>query len=277
MDWIFIVVIAIIVIGILYGVYRGAIRIAVSLATTLITLLVVVFVTPLVADAVIKYTPLDETIESYVSSVVTSVVSDTAAAETEASEGALNEEQVREAMEESGVTEEDLQAYGITVDDVVKGDYSNLDLPAEMQDEAIETAQIPEAFKNLLTKNNNSETYEQLGVASFADYVGSFLAKLIVNILSFLGLFLIVTIILRAIVFALDFVSELPVLGAVNRVAGGAVGLVIAMIIIWFLFMIVAIFFATSWGGEIYNGIQGNAFTRFLFNNNPIMSLAVRF
>jgi len=277
MDWILIVVIAIFLICILFGVYRGAVRIAVSLLTTLVTLLAAVFLTPIVADAVIQYTPLDETIESYVSGVVTSVVSDTATAETEASEGALNEEQVREAMEESGVTEEDLKAYGITVDDVVNGDYSTLDLPSDLQDEAIESADIPNAFKNLLTKNNNGETYAQLGVSSFADYVGAFLAKIIVSILSFLGLFLIITIILRAIVFALDFVSELPVLGAVNRVVGGGIGLVIALIIIWFLFMIVAIFFATSWGSSLYESIQGNAFTRFLFNNNPIMSLAVKF
>ena len=48
-----------------------------------------------------------------------------------------------------------------------------------------------------------------------------------------------VSLILRAIVFALDIVSNLPLLGLVNRLAGGAVGAVGALIIVWVLFILI--------------------------------------
>ena len=44
-----------------------------------------------------------------------------------------------------------------------------------MQIVAIEGADLPDVFKNLLLENNNSEVYQKLGVTTFAEYVSNIL------------------------------------------------------------------------------------------------------
>ena len=104
-----------------------------------------------------------------------------------------------------------------------------------------------------------------------------FLAQLIIHMVAFLCTFLLVTILVRAVVFALDIVANLPVLGFFNRLGGGAVGLLIALIIIWFLFIIVTLMYVTSVGREMYQTIQSNAILKIIYDYNPLLKLAMNF
>ncbi len=307
MDWVLITVGAIFFICIIVGICRGAIRIAVSLLTTLLTLVIVVFAAPYVADVIAKYTPMDEMIVDKVSSAMTSAANNYLANQArEELGGTFSEEEIRKALDAAGISETQLQEYGISVSDIAEGNISseqleklgiaekllqgntegeeegaenalgNIEIPREVQQEAIKSADLPDVFKNLLTVNNNDEIYKQLGVTTFAQYVGSFLAKLIINIVAFLCTFLIVTIVLRAIVFALDIVAELPVLGLVNRLAGGVIGAVGALIIVWLLFIVVTLAYTTVIGKDVYGAIQGNGILKMMYDNNLIMKLATK-
>ena len=301
MNWVLIVTGGILLIGFLIGIYRGAIKIAVSLLATMVTLVVVTIAAPYVAEAVSKYTPLDDVIEDLVSNALvnaaTSAVSDGGA-------NGLTEEGVRHVLEGAGVTEEQLDSFGISIQDIVSGkitgeelaDYGisrnlldglknsdtvqetveNAEIPRDMQVAAIESAEIPKIFKSLLTTNNNSEIYDELGVETFGQYVGSYLSKLIINVVAFLCTFLIVTIILRAVIFALDVVADLPVLGFVNRIAGGAIGILCALVVVWMFFVIVTLLYTTSAGKEVYEMIQGNGMLKVLYEYNPVMKLATK-
>ena len=309
MDWVLATVGIIFLICIIIGICQGAIRIAVSLATTLLTLLIVFFATPHVAKAIAQYTPMDEMIEQKVSAAIMD------AAKTHLSEGigdltggGLSEEDIENALSAAGISEEELAAQGISIGDIMEGNIDeellsqlgiadklpsgddeggegdsedsgildNMEIPRDMQQEAINAADLPDIFKDPLAVNNNSEIYEELGVNTFAQYVGSFLAKVIINIISYLGTFLIATIILRAIIFALDIVAELPVFGLINRLAGGVIGFVGAAIIVWILFVVVTLLYTTVIGKDIYQAIQGNGILKFLYDNNPIMSMAAK-
>ena len=308
MDWVLITAATIFLVCIIVGVCHGALRIAVSLATTLLTLAIVFFATPHVAKAIAQYTPMDEMIEQKVSAAILDAARTQLAGGIESlTGGGMSEEDVREALDAAGVDEEDLEQYGVSVKDIAEGNIDagllsqlgiadgpgkggeesegeeseeegnvldQLDLPRDLQQEAINAADLPDIFKNLLSVNNNSEIYEELGVQTFAQYVGSFFAKLIINIISYLGTFLIVTIILRAIIFALDIVAEIPVLGLINRLAGGVIGFAGALIIVWLLFVVVTLLYTTVIGKDIYEAIQGNGILKFLYDNNPIMKMA---
>lgn len=306
MNWVFITVGAIFLICVIVGICKGALRIAVSLATTLVTLVAVFFVSPHVADTIIKYTPVDEMIEDKVSSAMMDAAAEYFAkgAEDIMEEG-LSREDVEKALETAGISEEQLEAYGISVDDIVDGNISSdqlsqlgisdklpeyeeeyedgggnildqMDIPRDIQQEAIKEADLPEVFKDLLSINNNSEIYEELGVETFAQYVGNFLSRLIINMVSFLGTFLIITIIFRAIIFALDIVDELPVLGILNRLAGGAVGFACALIIVWVLFVVVTLLYTTVIGKDVYDTVQGSGVLKMLYDCNPIMKMAAK-
>lgn len=300
MNWVVAATGFIVLIGFLIGVYRGAIKIAVSLATTIVTLILVTILTPYAAKAIIKLTPLDDMIEEQVSSAIIGA----ATTGTTGEDGGLTEEGVRGVLGAAGITEEDLSSYGIKIEDIVNGTISgddlakfgisrnildglkdrgtvqeiveNVEIPRDMQMAAIEASELPEVFKNLLSTNNNSEIYNELGVENFVQYVGSFLARLLINIVAFLCVFLLVTIILRAIIFALDVVSELPGVGFINRIAGGAVGVLCALVIVWIGFVVITLLYVASLGTDLYDMIQASGMMRFLYEYNPIMMLATR-
>lgn len=299
MNWVLISVGAVIALGFLIGVYKGAIKIVISLVTTIVTLIIVTIATPFVAKIICEFTPLDDMIKSEISSTMAD-----AASSQIFGEGGMSEDEVRGVLEAAGVGEEQLEQYGISIADIASGEVTGDDLakfgisssvldglenkenmedivedaeiPRDMQVAAIEKADLPESFKNLLSINNNSEIYEELGVKTFAQYVGEFLSKLIINIVSFLCTFILVTIILRAIVFALDIFDDLPVFGFVNHLAGGAVGILCAVVIVWVLFVGVTLLYITSAGKEIYDAIQGNGILKMLYDYNPIMKLATK-
>lgn len=304
MDFVVLGIGLIFLICVIVGIYKGAIKIAVSLVTTLLTLVIVFFATPFVADLIESKTPVDSMIKDQVMKTMASVASEQLAG---AQEDGIDAEDVRKALEAAGVSEEKLQEYGISIDDIVNGEISseqlaeygisknvlaglgaegstgieealeNADIPKDLQIKAIEMAELPEVFKSLLSDNNNDVIYEKLGVKTFAEYVGEFLSKLIIHIVAFLCTFLLVTIVLRAIIFALDIVSELPVLGFFNRLAGGVVGAAGGLIIIWLFFVVITLLYVTAFGREIYQVIQENTILNMLYENNPLMKLATNF
>ncbi len=304
MEWVIWTIGAILLVGLIIGIYRGAVRIAVSIATAILTVVITFFITPYVADIVEEKTPLDDSIKNY----VVSSMADAAKSLLPVEEGTgLTKERVRKVLKAAGVTNKDLKEHGMTIEDIVNGDVKKEeltklgisskildgqkdaeekaveelmekeDIPRDTQMQAIETSEFPEIFKKLLKQNNSEETYAQLGAETFAQYVGTYLAKLIIHIGVFLAVFLLVTIIVRALVFALNIVNDIPVFGLMNRLAGGAAGMLCSLLVIWFLFIVVTLFYTTNVGKEIYDTIQGNVFTRIIYENNPLLKISMKF
>ena len=309
MNWLLGIVGALFLIGFFIGIYRGAIRIAVSVATTIVTLVVVCFASPYVADLVETYTPINEVIEDKVSSAITTAALtqlNQNQEDTSSSIG-LTRERVEKVLKAAGVDEEDLAEHGITIDDIVNGNVTSQDLakygisssvlggvsgsstdsastslrdiniPSDIQGQAIEEADMPQIFKNLLQKNNNSDIYAELGVKTFAEYVGKYLSNLIIYLVSYIVTFLVVTLILRAIIFSLDIVADLPVLGFVNRLAGGVIGLLCAAIVVWIMFIIITLLYTTEAGKALYDTIQAEPYLKALYDFNPILNVAIFF
>ena len=82
---------------------------------------------------------------------------------------------------------------------------------------------------------------------------------------------------LRAIIFALDIVANLPVIGFFNRLGGAVLGAVGALVIVWILFMLITMLYTTSFGREAYDAIQGNEILRIIYEYNPVLKMAVSF
>lgn len=299
MNGLFLVVCGIILTGMLAGLAKGAVKIAVSLVATVLTVAIVFFATPYVSKAIVKMTPVDEFIEEQCLKTMTKALTG------EAPEKAgLTEEQVRAALAGAGVSEAKLEEAGITVEDIVEGRISGKDLakhgissgilnghsveevkqsimdaeiPRQLQIAAIEAADMPEVFKERLLSNNNSEVYRKLGVTSFAGYISKYMSKLIIDICAFLGTFILATIVIRAVVFALDIVSELPGLGILNHLAGIPVGGAIALIVVGFLFVGITMLYTTSIGRTLMQMIDQNKYLSYLYSHNYVMEIITRF
>ena len=301
MNWLFLVIALCFLIGLVIGLIRGAIKIAVSLLTTIITFVLVFFATPYVSKAITSATPIQEVAETKIESILQGMMI-SAAGET-LEEAAGNPNTIRSALQAAGIGEEQLNSLGITIEDIAEGRISTedlagmgisrnvldglgnaaedileeaegIDIPRDMQIAVIEGADIPEVFKNLLLVNNNSAIYEKLGVNNFAAIVAKYMARVIVNVTAFLLAFVVVSIVLRAIIFSLNVIAELPVFGFVNRLAGGVLGMIGVLILVWVAFVIITMLYTTEFGREMFELIQSNVILSAIYEHNPIMRMA---
>jgi len=225
--------------SVLDGLKRGFIKIVASFAATIITIVVVVVATPYVSRVLEKVIPMESLVATSCMEVI---------------------------FPEKNMNKMEFQQM-----------LPDIDLGRDEQISLIENSKLPQVFQELILENNNNEIYESLGVTNFGEYLVSYFSKLVVNIISFLVTFLIVTIALRTIIYMLGIISDLPVIGGLNRIAGGALGLAKGLIIVWVVFAIITVAYDTVIGAACMQNIQENEFLKFIYDNNILMNYMVKF
>jgi hypothetical protein len=147
-------------------------------------------------------------------------------------------------------------------------DSGNVSRESSYQRMVIEQLNLPEQMKEALLENNNSEVYQLLGVETFVEYLGSYLADMIINLVGSVILFAIVYIGLRVLVHALNLVARLPILCGMNQVAGSVIGLIRGLLWLWAFFLIISIFSGMQWTVPLQEQIRSSVWMSFLYNNN---------
>lgn len=142
-------------------------------------------------------------------------------------------------------------------------------LPAQ-QRQVIEKLPLPEAMKEALADNNNSEIYRMLGVDTFFDYIVSYLADMVLNLAGTVILFLAVFVGLRVLVRCLDLVARLPVIHGINQIAGAILGGWQAMLYLWIGCLVANLCSGTSWAQAVLSQIQASPWLNFLYQYNPL-------
>lgn len=137
----------------------------------------------------------------------------------------------------------------------------------------ISSLQIPEAFKHILVTNNNSEIYNLLDVSSIGDYIGGMIATLIINIIAFLGVFIIVSILLKVVINLVDLVSKLPVLNQINKLGGLIIGVIIGIVVVWFLSLVLSMFSANPGVAKVFETLEVSEVAKFFYDNNLLMKI----
>lgn len=239
MNIMLIVVAFIFLLCMLDGLKRGFIKIVASLAATLITIVVVIFLTPYVSSVLGKVLPVESMIETTCMEVL---------------------------FPESEMEKSQLMAMIPT-----------LELPRETQISLVENSNLPEVFQEFILENNNSEIYENLGVTNFGEYLIKFFAKIIINVLSFLLTLLAVTIVLRTIIYMLGIITDLPVIGGVNRIAGGALGLAKGLVIVWVVFAVLTLMYDSAFGTMCLQSIEENEWLKLIYDNNILLNIMMKF
>lgn len=139
----------------------------------------------------------------------------------------------------------------------------------------IENMNLPDNIKELLLENNNDEAYRLLKVSSFHQYVGAYIASMIISAMSYLISFVIVWTAIKATLLALDVVAKLPVLKGVNKTAGGILGFIQGIILTWVFFLLAAVLCNGEMGQQFMKLIHENPFLTFLYNYNFIMKIVL--
>ena len=165
-----------------------------------------------------------------------------------------------------------LTPEGADSEEVLAGDLSR-----DNQISLIEESRLPKMFQEMLLSNNNNEVYEALGVTTFAEYVGTYFAKVISDIAAFLVTLLIVTIIVRTALCIIGIIGKLPVIGGMNRIAGGVIGIGTGLIIVWVLFLVITVFYDNSVSRACMEDIANNKILQVLYDSNLLMKYVMKF
>lgn len=141
----------------------------------------------------------------------------------------------------------------------------------EDQNQFINELPLPEELKEILIKNNNVEGYNRLLAETFAEYLSHSIAQMTVGVISLTITFIVISILMNILCGVLDGIFSLPVLSFVNRVGGAALGILQGIFTIWIIFLVITLFWDTSWAKEATAMISENSVTEYLYQNNILL------
>lgn len=144
------------------------------------------------------------------------------------------------------------------------------------QTELIENLPLPEFLQDILLDYNNEEGYQGLGVSTFQDYLVGFIATGILNVAAFLVSVLIVHLLLWLSISALSILTNLPVIRVVNRVAGLALGLLQALLVLWLAFLILSLVSGTGIGMQLMKMVESSNWLDWLYQSNLFLEIVLR-
>lgn len=144
------------------------------------------------------------------------------------------------------------------------------------QTELIENLPLPEFLQDILLDYNNEEGYQGLGVSTFQDYLVGFIATGILNVAAFLVSVLIVHLLLWLSISALSILTNLAVIRVVNRVAGLALGLLQALLVLWLAFLILSLVSGTGIGMQLMKMVESSNWLNWLYQSNLFLEIVLR-
>ena len=144
------------------------------------------------------------------------------------------------------------------------------------QETVIKEAGYPGIYTDLMLDNNNKAGYAKLGAETFVQYISGSIARFVISIVSFVLLLFVIGIVLRAVIFALDIISKIPVLGTVNRIAGGAMGVMVSLFILWVFFALVVLIQRTVLGNIVYESVEASRLLALIYDHNPILKIILK-
>ena len=127
------------------------------------------------------------------------------------------------------------------------------------------------SFLNLDNISVDNDLYRLVMLSGFQDQAEEYVRILAARVISLVATYVVVRLILRTAMSSLRVLTKVPGLSFLNRLAGAAFGLLQQMLVLWILFLIVAIFSYTSWGGAAYKIINQSVWLSELYNNNLLL------
>ena len=142
-----------------------------------------------------------------------------------------------------------------------------------VEDSFIEALPLTTSMKADLKERNTLADYVDQGVSSFSEYLAVNLTTLIIRILSYVILFLVIFLVLRLILRLSNVINHIPILGGLNRIAGGVIGLAEGVIFLWVICMIIMMLSGTDFGITCERAIKGSQFLTFIYEHNYLMTI----
>lgn len=151
--------------------------------------------------------------------------------------------------------------------------YNLNDTGIKAEHEFIASLELPEFIINSLLENNNYEVYNILDVTKIEDFIGEYIANLVVNALSLFIVFIVTFILVKFIFISLDIFSKLPIINPINKILGFFIGIIQGLLVVWISNIILLYFLTKKENLELFNSLKNSLFAYYLFENNLIINL----
>ena len=258
MNWVLLLVIAIIAVFGYTGWKRGVVSTVVSLAVMIVTILVTTFLAPIAVNSIKKNTTLFDTFQESVYKTISKNEKINSAVDSTV------EETAQELPEEVLSGDDTVySAYDDTLSGYIGDIVEKLGLPDNLSSQ-VENI-VPDNMDGLFT---DSVTGVKNAVVKVMSYQ---IASILFNIIAYAVIFLVVYIAMRIVASVAGIVTMLPGIKQVNKLAGLGLGLVEGLIIVWIFFAAVTIMAAQPWAAAILKDIGSSSILEFLYDNDFIL------
>lgn len=147
------------------------------------------------------------------------------------------------------------------------------EIPLVQQINMIETSYLPEFLQDALLSDNNNEVYAQMGVDSFFEYIGAYIARWIIKAAVFVLVFIGVFIAMRILAMVLNVLSMLPIIHGTNKLIGGGLGLLCSLLVIWTMFVGIDIMYQKDWARDAKVEIEENILLNTIYSGNFLIKI----
>lgn len=241
MNWILIIVLAVLALSAFVGYHKGMLRIIYSLVSWIVVLAFVSWATPQINLYLLENTVIYDRIEEYCEGTIR---------ESSSEQVEMTQQEAEEALVEELGSDDLLANLGVSV-------------PDSVMDGILEkTADATETF------------LDESGIyAAVAEGLATFILEGIAFLVALVLAWLVVHIISQL----LGIVSKIPVIKGLNRTLGFFVGVIYGFLIVWLGFYIIALGSASEMGQVVVSYIYENPFLTFLYENNLVLTMILKF
>ena len=141
------------------------------------------------------------------------------------------------------------------------------------QEQLLDNLGLPDILKNGILQNNTAEGYRFLNVTGFLEYIVDYLSVAVVNGISFLVSYILASICIKTLVYALNIITGLPVIKGVNKIAGILVGGLRCVIYIWIILLVLTVLCNSAFGQAGMRLVAKDIFLNTLNMYNPFIKI----
>ena len=144
------------------------------------------------------------------------------------------------------------------------------------QNYVISNLNLPDFLIFSMLENNNPEAHNILNVTGLTDYIGGFLANIVINIISLLLAFILIFIGMKILGSMLDVVSKLPIINMFNKIGGLIIGFFQGTLLIWLIFTGVFLFLSRPLFADFLELMEASRIAVIFYENNFIMRMVLQ-
>lgn len=168
-------------------------------------------------------------------------------------------------------------------DKIKVGIYKNLMLQQQTEGGAINTGmkvtaksvvdnlKLPGFMKDMVSKHVVENVNKLVDLSQVMDKISDVLARMVIDILGLVVLYIVIRIGLIFLRFVLEGLSKLPVFKQIDKTGGFAMGAIEGLLTIYILFAVVMLFHSSPKFEGFFDAVENSYIAKFFYQNNFIV------